>query len=173
MNPWRSLKGLRREIWVLCACTLINRAGTMVLPFLVLYLTRHLGYSLTQAGLALSVYGVGSLVSGPVSGLLCDRLGSLRVMKGSLLLSGLLLFPFPWVRGYGALLVLVLVWSMVTEAFRPANLASLTDFALPDSAVPPSPSTGFPSTWVGAWGPPSEGSSPRFPSRPSLWSTAS
>jgi len=132
MNPWRSLKGLRREIWILCACTLINRAGTMVLPFLVLYLTRHLGYSLTQAGLALSVYGVGSLVSGPVSGLLCDRLGSLRVMKGSLLLSGLLLFPFPWVRGYGALLVLVLVWAMVTEAFRPANLASLSDFALPD-----------------------------------------
>lgn len=132
MNPWRSLKGLRREIWVLCACTLINRAGTMVLPFLVLYLTRHLGYSLTQAGLALSVYGVGSLVSGPVSGLLCDRLGSLRVMKGSLLLSGLLLFPFPWVRGYGALLAFILAWSMVTEAFRPANLASLSDFALPE-----------------------------------------
>lgn len=132
MNPWRSLKGLRREIWVLCACTLINRVGTMVLPFLVLYLTRHLGYSLTQAGFAVSVYGVGSLVSGPLSGFLCDRLGSLRVMKVSLLLSGILLFPFPWVRGYGALLVLILVWAMVTEAFRPANLASLSDFALPE-----------------------------------------
>ena len=132
MNPWRSLKGLRREIWVLCACTLINRAGTMVLPFLVLYLTRHLGYSLTQAGLALSVYGVGSLVSGPLSGLLCDRLGSLRVMKASLLLSGLLLFPLPWIRGYVSLLACILAWAVVTEAFRPANLASLSDFALPE-----------------------------------------
>lgn len=132
MNPWRSLKGLRREIWVLCACTLINRAGTMVLPFLALYLTRHLGYSLTQAGLALSVYGVGSLVSGPLSGLLCDRLGSLRVMKASLLLSGLLLFPLPWVRGYPSLLGFILAWAVVTEAFRPANLASLSDFALPE-----------------------------------------
>jgi predicted MFS family arabinose efflux permease len=132
MNPWRSLKGLRQEIWVLCACTLINRAGTMVLPFLALYLTRHLGYTLTQAGLALSVYGVGSLVSGPLSGLLCDRLGSLRVMKASLLLSGILLFPLPWIRGYSALLGFILAWAVVTEAFRPANLASLSDFALPE-----------------------------------------
>ena len=132
MNPWRSLKGLRQEIWVLCACTLINRAGTMVLPFLALYLTRHLGYSLTQAGFALSIYGVGSLVSGPFSGLLCDRLGSLRVMKASLLLSGLLLFPLPWVRGYPSLLGFILAWAVVTEAFRPANLASLSDFALPE-----------------------------------------
>ncbi len=132
MNPWKSLKGLRREIWVLCGTTLINRAGTMVLPFLVLYLTRHMGFTATQASLSLSVYGVGSLLSGPFSGLLCDRIGSLRVMKFSLALSGLLLLPFPWVRHYGSIIALVLVWSVVTEAFRPANLASLSDFALPE-----------------------------------------
>ena len=132
MNPWRSLKGLRREIWVLCGTTLINRAGTMVLPFLILYLTRHMGFSPTQASLALSVYGVGSLVSGPLAGLLCDRLGSLKVMKASLALSGLLLLPFPWVTHYGSIIALVLIWSVVTEAFRPANLASLSDFALPE-----------------------------------------
>lgn len=132
MNPWASLKGLRREIWVLCGTTLINRAGTMVLPFLVLYLTRHLGFTATQASLALSVYGVGSLLSGPFSGLLCDRFGSLRVMKTSLALSGLLLLPFPWVQHYGSIIGLVLLWAVVTEAFRPANLASLSDFALPE-----------------------------------------
>ncbi len=104
----------------------------MVLPFLMLYLTQHLGYSPAQASVALSVYGVGALASGPLSGLLCDRLGSLRVMKVSLFFSGLLLLPFPWVRSYGAILALVLAWAVITEAFRPANLASLSDFALPE-----------------------------------------
>ena len=39
-NPWRGLQGLPVEIWVLAAVTLVNRAGTMVLPFLALYITR-------------------------------------------------------------------------------------------------------------------------------------
>src|ERR1700738_2350208 len=40
LNPWRGLGGLPREIWLLFATNLVNRAGMMVLPFLVLYLTR-------------------------------------------------------------------------------------------------------------------------------------
>jgi hypothetical protein len=45
MNPWSGLKDLPREVWLLSAATLVNRAGTMVLPFLVLYLTRTLARS--------------------------------------------------------------------------------------------------------------------------------
>jgi hypothetical protein len=44
MNPWRSLGGLPREVWTLFTAVLINRAGTMALPFLVLYLTQSLGF---------------------------------------------------------------------------------------------------------------------------------
>ena len=39
-----------RGVWVLFATTLVNRAGMMVLPFLVLYLTRDLGFTAGQAG---------------------------------------------------------------------------------------------------------------------------
>lgn len=35
-NPWRGLRGLPPELWVLFAVTLVNRIGTMVLPFLAL-----------------------------------------------------------------------------------------------------------------------------------------
>ena len=59
MNIWRSLRGLPRDLWVLSVASLVNRAGTMVLPFLVLYLTRELGFSAPRAGLALAVYGAG------------------------------------------------------------------------------------------------------------------
>ena len=63
MNPWRGLKDLPREVWLLSAATLVNRAGTMVLPFLVLYLTRTLGITPAHAALSLTVYGCATLVS--------------------------------------------------------------------------------------------------------------
>ncbi|MBI3450857.1 MAG: MFS transporter [Acidobacteria bacterium] len=132
MNPWRSLKGLPAEAWILCTATLINRAGMMVLPFLVLYLTRSLGYSAGQAGLAVTVYGVGAFVTGPVAGKLCDRFGALRVMKASLIVSGLILFVFPYVTGYGSILATTFVWAVTNEAFRPSNLSLLTGLVAPE-----------------------------------------
>ena len=33
MNPWRGLGALPKEVWFLCLAILVNRAGTMVLPF--------------------------------------------------------------------------------------------------------------------------------------------
>jgi predicted MFS family arabinose efflux permease len=102
MNPWRGLRDLPKEIWILAAATLVNRAGTMVLPFLVLYLTRTLGITPAHAALALTVYGVAALLTMPVAGRLSDRVGPLVVMKASLLLSGVLLLLFPrrssWLR---------------------------------------------------------------------------
>src|SRR6202047_5527081 len=95
MNPWRGLRRLPREIWILFAATLVNRSGTRVLPFLVLYLTRELRISASHAAIALTVYGIAALLTMPVSGWLTDRVGSLFVMRGSLLSSGIGLVFFP------------------------------------------------------------------------------
>ncbi len=75
MNPWQGLKGLPREVWFLCLAILVNRAGTMVLPFLTLYLTVDRGFSAGIAGLALTVYGIASIVIAPLAGRLSDRWG--------------------------------------------------------------------------------------------------
>src|SRR5262245_41240009 len=88
MNPWRGLGDLPREVWILSTTTLVNRAGTMAMPFLVLYLTESLGLPARRAGLVLSCYGIGSLATAPVAGRLVDALGSERMMKLSLFLSG-------------------------------------------------------------------------------------
>ena len=48
-HPWRGLERLPRAAWVLSAVTLVNRAGTMVLPFLVLYLPEGLGFDADDA----------------------------------------------------------------------------------------------------------------------------
>lgn len=131
-NPWRGLRGLPADVWLLFATTLVNRAGTMALPFLVLYLTQHLHQPARIAGAALTVYGVGSLCSAPIAGRLCDRLGALRVMEISLLGSGVLLLLFPLAHDLATVLGLVLAWSLVGEAVRPASLAALTETTPPE-----------------------------------------
>jgi predicted MFS family arabinose efflux permease len=95
MNPWRGLKNLPREMWILSAATLVNRSGTMVLAFLVLYVTHTMGVTPARAAIALMVYGVAALLAMPLAGILSDRVGPLPVMKASLFLTGFLLLLFP------------------------------------------------------------------------------
>ena len=61
-------RGLSREVWILSLVGLVNRAGTMVLPFLTLYLCEELGYTPTEAGKVLAVYGVGSIAGTALGG---------------------------------------------------------------------------------------------------------
>jgi predicted MFS family arabinose efflux permease len=136
INIWRSLKGLPRDVWILAVATLINRSGTMVLPFLVLYLTQDLGFSAPRAGFALAVYGAGAIVAAPLSGRLSDRIGPLPVMRASLVLAGILLLIFPFVRSFVPVLVVTFAWSLATELFRPANLAVIADIVAADKLKP-------------------------------------
>ena len=125
LNPWRGLQDLPAEAWIIFATTLVNRAGTMVLPFLVLYLTQDLGHPADQAGFALTAYGFGGLVSAPLAGRLSDRVGALRIMQLSLLVSGALLIVFPLARSRTAVFSLIFLWALISEAVRPASLAAL------------------------------------------------
>jgi hypothetical protein len=49
-------RGFSREIWILAIITFINRAGTMVLPFLSKYLKKFLG----EVGWIMVAFGFGS-----------------------------------------------------------------------------------------------------------------
>src|SRR5262245_643113 len=101
----------------------------MALPFLVLYLTKEIKVSAPLAGLALSAYGVGGLVTSPLAGRLADRVGPFTVLRGSLGLTGLVLLVMPLVQQYWFVILLTFVWAMVAEAARPATMAALTGAA--------------------------------------------
>ena len=131
-NPWRGLRGLPREVWVLSLATLINKMGSMVLAFLALYLTRQLGFSVRTAANVLFLYGAGALVAAPISGVLSDRLGPIRIMRGSLLLSGLIMLVFPLAKTLALVIALTLTMSVLAEAFRPANLTIFGDLVRPE-----------------------------------------
>ena len=126
------MSGLPASVWIVFATTFVNRAGTMVVPFMVLYVTRHLGVRPAFAGIALTVYGLGGLVSGPVAGRLCDRLGAFAVLRGALVLSGLILLAFPLASRFGTFLAITFVWSLVAESVRPATMTALTSVVRPE-----------------------------------------
>ncbi len=98
----------------------------MVLPFLVLYLTRELHYSATRAGFIVALYGIGAMITAPLSGLLTDRFGALRIMKVSLFLSTVVYFAFPYAHTYPALIAATLLLAITSEMFRPAGLAAIS-----------------------------------------------
>jgi hypothetical protein len=65
MNLWKGLRDIPRNIWLISVGTLINRMGMMVLLFLILYLTQEKGETPGDAGLVLTFYGLGALMSEP------------------------------------------------------------------------------------------------------------
>ena len=126
MNPWKELKDLPRNIWVLFFTTLINRIGSMVLPFLAIYLTQKEGISIAMSGLVLTIYGFGALITSPYIGKLSDKIGPLVILKLSLILSGVVFFIYPFVNSFTLILVTTFILSIICEAFRPANLAIIS-----------------------------------------------
>src|SRR2546423_1827691 len=136
LNPWRGLGGLPREVWLLFVTNLINRAGMMVLPFLVLYLTRERHFTAGQAGFSLAVYGAAAIFAGPISGWLSDRIGALPIMRASLLLSGTVLLLFPLAHSRAAVYGITILWAACAELFRPASLAAITHVVSPEQRRP-------------------------------------
>ncbi len=127
MQAWLSLRRLPRRVWVLSIAAFVNRFGTMALPFLTLYLTRSLGWPATRAAFIVTLYGAVGLFVAPVAGRLADRWGAGRLTFWSLTLSGLAMLAFPLARGFSAVATMTVLWALVTEAFRPANMTAVTE----------------------------------------------
>ena len=84
----RSFSGLSRETWLLSWVMLINRAGTMAVPFMGLYVTRFLNRPLTDATLLISLFGCGSVLGAIAGGKLTDTIGFRPVQIISQIVSG-------------------------------------------------------------------------------------
>lgn len=111
--------------------TLINRAGTMVIPFLSLYLTQNLGLSLEQVGVIMSCFGLGSLIGSWIGGKLTDVLGYYRVMVGSLIFTGMFFILLQFLTTYWTICIGIFVLMVFADAFRPASYVALSAYSRP------------------------------------------
>lgn len=128
-----AFSGLSRPAWMLSLVMLINRSGTMVLPFLGIYLTSSLGFTLEQTGIILSCFGVGSMAGSFLGGWLTDKFGHFYVQFLSLVLGGVIFIFLANVEGFYQMASGILILSTIAESFRPANASSVSFYAKPEN----------------------------------------
>ncbi|MEU6020319.1 MFS transporter [Micromonospora sp. NPDC047134] len=124
-----SFRATPRSVRYLLAGVFVNQLGAFVQMFLVLYLV-HRGLSVNQAGLSLSVFGIGAVAGTVLGGELTHRLGSRATIAVTMVGSALLIGLMPWVSTpgrYPALLTVTALAGMATLAYRPAAAAMLSD----------------------------------------------
>jgi len=112
--------------WFLTFGVFINRSGSFVILFLVLYLTR-LGFPASHAGTAAAAYGVGELVAGILGGDMADRIGRRATIVSSMLVSSASLIVLSQLTTYEGIVATTFVVGLSSEMFRPASAALVAD----------------------------------------------
>jgi len=129
-NQPRTLRQNIREMpataWFLTTGVFVNRFGSFVILFLVLYLTR-MGFSASEAGTAAAAYGVGELLAGGIGGDMADRVGRRATIVSSMLVSSASLIVLSKLTTFGPIVGATFVVGLSSEMFRPAAVALTAD----------------------------------------------
>jgi predicted MFS family arabinose efflux permease len=127
-------RGLTPSTWLLSLVMLINRSGTMVLPFMTIYLTSpQMGYSIGKAGIVMALFGAGAVAGGYVGGILTDRIGFRPVQLITLVGGGIMFIVLGQVKSFPLICVSTFVLTLVNEAFRPANSTAIVAYSREDN----------------------------------------
>lgn len=123
--------GLPAVTWLICLAAFVNRAGSMVLPFLGIYLGRKFGLSVEHSGYVLSLYGIGSTFGNLLGGKLADLLGPVRVQLLTLTLAALWMWTMTLLSSVATIAAGSFVLGLLNDSFRPGNMAAVL------ASVPP------------------------------------
>ena len=133
-----SFSGLSKDIWLLSFVMFINRSGSMVIPFLSLYFTGVLDeggleMSYFDAGLLMTLFGLGTVGGQWLGGKLTDTIGYYPVQIWSLILSGISYILLIFVPSFEVWCVAMLLTGLIVDSFRPANMASIDIYSKPEN----------------------------------------
>ncbi|MBL7560922.1 MFS transporter [Olleya sp. YSTF-M6] len=132
-NYISTFDGLSKEVWWLSLITLINRAGTMVIPFLSLYLTEDLGFTLSNVGTIMTAFGLGSVLGSWLGGKLTDKIGYYKIMVFSLFVSGFMFIALQFLKDIFSLSLGIFILMIVADMFRPAMFVALSAYSKPEN----------------------------------------
>ena len=124
-----SFANIQSNIWILSVAMFINRSGSMVLLFTSLYLTKELHFTIAEAGVALSFYGVGSVLGSYAGGWLTDRKNFFDIMLFSLISSGLILLLLLIAKTPFQIALVIFAYAFASDVFRPANSKAIAAYS--------------------------------------------
>lgn len=127
LGPFSLVRRLPATVRLLVAGTLINKTGSLIVPYLSIVLQRDFGQSEASVGMILLAYGVGSVLSILTGGFLTDRLGRRRTLLVSLLGSGTLAVAMAFAPSLAALATLLILFGFLGDLYRPASSAIVSD----------------------------------------------
>jgi MFS family permease len=131
---WGNVRAMPPAAWILFGGSFVNRFGSFVLVFLVLYLTDE-GFSPAEAGAAVSAYGAGGLGAALLGGWLADRLGRRNTIALSMFSAAATMLALSQARDLAPVVVLSGVAGLTSELYRPASAALLTDLLPPGRRI--------------------------------------
>lgn len=115
-------------VWVLLVGTVLSRgAAFMTLPFLSIYLSRHMDLSPIVIGLTVGMSPLMATVGGFIGGHLSDRFGRKPVMLISLFTVALVYFGFTAATGQGWFILLNALNGLCNSFFEPTSQALMAD----------------------------------------------
>jgi len=132
-NYINTFRGLSTEVWWLSLITFINRSGTMVIPFLSLYLTKSLHFSFSDVGWIMSFFGLGSVIGTWIGGKLTDIIGYYKVMLVSLFGTGVLFVLLQFASTFNQFCFGIFTVMLVADSFRPAMFVALSAYSKPEN----------------------------------------
>jgi predicted MFS family arabinose efflux permease len=125
----KAYSGLSLNSWYLCLVMFINRSGTMVIPFMTIYCTQKLHFTVEQAGYIMGIFGVGSILGAFMGGKITDKYGFYYVQVFALLAGGLLFILLGFQKTFITISIGSFVLSVCNESFRPANYAAIVHYS--------------------------------------------
>lgn len=128
-NYFNTFKGLSIEVWWLALMTFINRSGTMVIPFLTIYLKSDLEFSNTEISWIMGCFGLGSVVGTWLGGKLTDTIGYYKVMVRSLFSTGILFIALQYLQTLSSLCIGIFLVMLVADTFRPAMFVAMSVYS--------------------------------------------
>jgi predicted MFS family arabinose efflux permease len=130
----KAYSGLTPSTWLLSLVMLINRSGTMVLPFMTIYLiSPAMGYSIGKAGIVMALFGLGAIGGAFIGGRLTDRIGFHPVQLMTLVGGGVLFMVLGQMKSFPLICLFSFLLSLVNEAFRPANSTAIVSYSRDDN----------------------------------------
>jgi len=121
--------GLSPGTWWLSLVMVVNRSGTMVIPFMTMYLTQHYGVTIGKAGFVMSLFGLGAIVGSLTGGRLVDRIGYYYVQLFALILGGTMFIILGQVHSYTGICISTFILAILNESFRPANTVAIAHYS--------------------------------------------
>ena len=129
-----SFTGLSSQTWLLSFVMLINRSGTMVVPFMTLYLTgKEMNRTLSEAGMVMGLFGLGAVIGAYFGGKFSDKIGFRKVQLITLLGGGMLFMILGQIKSFPLICLATFILSLVNEAFRPANSSAIAFYSKPEN----------------------------------------